>query len=206
MNKTRRELLLIDCSKDSINEALHIAGMDRTVDYDLLYVSGVDRYGLREFPLDIVFDIYRNAKNIVGCYNCDGKELGKYIREKSRTAVYAFGYQYRKMGLTLLQAYHIRKGKYDRVIHCSPHFERRLYETPADMILKKVKYIDWTYPITDYGIIPGDIDPRYIYDINPDMSCYLPMDDSSMRDFCREIIDSGILDRMTMEEADMLPF
>ena len=206
MKDERRVLLLFSGTGGDFNRVQKIAGMDRRTDFDLLHVSGINGHSLQTFPLDIFYDIYRNAKNIVGLYTCDGHELGRYIRENCRSVTRTAMCQCCQMGLNALLARLIKEKGYKRVIYCSPQFDRKLYRIPVDMILDETEYADWQYPVTDYGIVSREVRQKCICDTRTEMDPDLLMDEKSMREFCTGIIDSGILDRLSMEEAEVLPF
>ena len=206
MNSTKRTLLLFSGTRNDFNRVIKISGMEWGTDIDLLHVGGINRYGLRDFPQDMIFDLFRRARNIVGCYFCDARELGEHIKENGKYAVLTGRCQYCQMALNLLLAYFIKEKGYNRVIYCSPQFDRRLYQNSAGLFLNDVEFRNWYYPITDYGVVSGEVDQRCICDTIRDMDPDLLMDENSMKEFCKGIIDSGILSRLSMEEAELLPF
>ena len=205
MTDNGRVLLLFSGTRNAFNSVLRIAEMNKR-DIDLLHVYGINSHGIKDFPQDVVFDFFRRARNIVGCYCCDASQLREYIRVNGRSAVYTTQCQYCQLTLNLILAHFIKEKGYERVIYCSPQFDGRLYQIPVEMILDKTEFVNWQYPITDYGIASEEVVRRCILDTSIELDNSLTMDEKDLRLFCKGMIDSCILEGLTIEEADLLPF
>ena len=205
MTDNGRLLLLFSGTRNAFNSVLRIAEMTNK-DIDLLHVNGINSHGIKGFPQDVVFDLFKRAMNIVGCYYCDASELRDYIRANGRSVVYTAQCQYCQLTLNMILAHFIKENGYERVIYCSPHFDRRLYQIPIEMILDKTEFMNWHYPIIDYGVASEEVVQRCLLDTCSELDNSLTMDAENMRQFCKGMIDSGILERLTIEEADLLTF
>ena len=206
MSRKGRMLVLFSGKKDDFNRVVKIAMMNPVEDIELLHISGFNAHSAPDFPRDVVFDLYRNARNIVGCYICDGTELANYLRKICRSTEYMGQCLRCQLTLNLVNVFFIKKEGYDQMVCVSPQFDCRLYQIPAESILDDPKYFGWNYPVTDYGIASEEVSQRCIFDscieINPDIT----MSEESMISFCHDLIDSGILEKLTFEEAYLLPF
>ena len=205
MNRIGRGLLTYSGKKDDFNRIQKIVSMDDNTDFDLLYVKGINRHSVNGFPEDMVYEFYRRAGNIVGCYSCDGSEVGKYMRDNIRL----FGFTSClacQMSLNLILCHFIASGEYDRVFYCNPRFPHSLYRIPVSLYFEDAMFREWQYPIMDYSICSLGVNQRCIRDTSIDIDPFLIKDEKRMKEFCQGIVDSGMLDRLSMEEAYTIPF
>ena len=206
MSDTNRILLLFSGTRNDINRVLKIAGSVPETAVDLLHIRGLNAHSAPDFPQDVYMDLCRNAANIDRCFCCDGSELRRYLKENDRYDVFTRRCQRCQLLLHLVLAGFIAEKKYERTIWCSPQFDRRIYQSSAGLILGDAEYLCWHYPISDQGIASGESGQRCICDTVLDLDPDLFIDEENMREFCSGIIASGILQRLSMEEAEILPF
>lgn len=206
MTRNQRGLLLAALERNDNNRVLHIAGMDRNTEYDLLYVSGLCGKTAEEFPHQMVYELYRRADNIVGCYICDGHEVGEYLNRRSKAAAYWYRRQYCLLAHNLILGKFIKEKDYDRIFYCSPDTDLDFYRIPGEMTMGEAELVRWRYPILDYGLASAEINQRSLCDFCPMIDPDATMSSAEMRDFCNWIIDQGALDRLDMEEPELLPF
>ena len=206
MNDNGRMLLLFSGSRNDFNRVLRIAELDPDTDIDLLHIRRFSCYSAEDFPQDVIWELFSRARNIVGCYYCDGLKLQKYARVDGRSMIFGDRCQYCQLVLNMVLATCIRKYGYKKVIWCSPLLDDRLYKIPMELILPDAEYLSWDFPISDYGIASTEVDHRYVFDTVFTLAKDRLMQEKFMQKFCQGVIDSGVLDELSMEEADLSVF
>lgn len=199
-------VLLVSGTGRSFNGAVATAKMNEKMDFVLLHIRGINHHSAEDFPQDIAIESFEKAPNIIGCYSCDASELGEYMRKRNRSYKISILCQHCQLALSLVRAWFIKEKGYEKVICCSPQFDRRLYQISSEMILGEAEYVCWQYPITDYGIVSREVSQRCLCDTSVDLDDDLTMDEESMKGFCQDVIDSGILDRLSFEKTELWPF
>lgn len=195
-------LLSYSGSRNDNNHNIEIINMYRNSRVGLLRVRNFNKHGTGYFPTDTLDKLAFHCENRIDCYSVDGGKLAEFLRGNADHSYPLASCQYCQIGIELIKDYFIKKKGYDQLLHYGPLFDERLCKEPAYMVLDHPEFVRWDDPVLDYRIVSHEVEQHCLRNscLGWDKSWTMPLE--TIREVCRMVLESGILDRMVLRHIE----